>query len=149
MHVRPATEADLPDVLRLLFQDRATTSHELAPDAPCYRAAFRQMQASPENATWVAEEAGRVVGTFQLTFIRHLMRRGTLVAQIESVRVDAAARRRGYGEQMMRRAIEEARRRGCSRLQLTSHKSRKDAHRFYQRLGFAATHEGMKLALDD
>src|SRR4051812_50174489 len=79
MHVRLATEADLPDVLRLLFQDRATTSHELAPDAPCYRAAFRQMQASPENATWVAEEAGRVVGTFQLTFIRHLMRRGSLV----------------------------------------------------------------------
>jgi len=148
MNVRRATEADLPDVLRLLFEDRATPSDELLPDAPCYASAFREMQASETNGTYVAEEGGRIVGTFQLTFIRHLLRRGGLVAEIESVRVDARVRRRGYGGQMVRWAIEEARRRGCSRIQLTSNKSRKDAHRFYERLGFNASHEGMKLDLD-
>lgn len=75
------------------------------------------------------------------------MRRGTLVAQVESVRVDAGERRRGIGAEMMRWVIGEARRRGCSRVQLTSNKSRKDAHRFYARLGFVASHEGMKLDL--
>jgi GNAT superfamily N-acetyltransferase len=75
------------------------------------------------------------------------MRQGSLVAQIEAVRVDAPARRRGIGEQMMRWAIAEARRRGCNRMQLTTHKSRKDAHRFWERLGFQQTHEGMKLPL--
>src|SRR3954471_7701895 len=102
MNVRRATEADLPDVLRLLFEDRATPSDELLPDAPCYASAFREMQASETNGTYVAEEGGRIVGTFQLTFIRHLLRRGGLVAEIESVRVDARVRRRGYGGQGVR-----------------------------------------------
>jgi ribosomal protein S18 acetylase RimI-like enzyme len=83
-----------------------------------------------------------------LTFIRHLMRQGTLVAQLESVRVDAPARGRGIGEQMVRWTIDESRRRGCSRIQLISHKSRTAAHRFYERLGFHSTHEGMKLPLE-
>ena len=145
--MRLATGEDLPAILRLLFSDRATPSDELPPDAPCYAEAFREMQASNDNVTYVAEEGGRVVGTFQLTFIRHLMRQGSLVAQLEAVRVDAAARSRGIGEWMVRWAIDESRRRGCTRLQLTTNKSRKDAHRFYERLGFEKSHEGMKLAL--
>jgi GNAT superfamily N-acetyltransferase len=147
MNVRRATAADLPEILRLLFDDRATPSNELGPEAPCYAEAFREMQASEANGTYLAEAEGRVVGTFMLTFIRHLMRQGTLVAQIEAVRVDRRLRGRGYGAAMMRWAIEEARRRGCSRVQLTTNKSRKDAHRFYARLGFRASHEGMKLDL--
>jgi len=147
MNVRRATEVDLPAILRLLFDDRAAPSNELGPEAPCYAEAFREMQASHESATYVAEAEGRLVGTFMLTFIRHLMRQGRLVAQIEAVRIDPLLRNRGYGAEMMRWAIEEARRRGCSRVQLTSNKSRKDAHRFYARLGFRASHEGMKLEL--
>ena len=147
MNIRRATETDLPEILRLLLADRATPSDELAGDAPCYAAALREMQSSDSNATYVAERDGRVVGTFMLTFIRHLLRRGTLVAQIEAVRVDSTVRSRGIGGHMMRWAIDESRRRGCSRVQLTSNKSRKDAHRFYQRLGFRVTHEGMKLDL--
>ena len=145
--VRVAREEDLPAILRMLLADRATLSDELPPEAPCYAEAFREMQSSGDNVTYVAEEGGRVVGTFMLTFIRHLLRRGTLVAQLEAVRVDASARRRGIGEEMVRWAIEEARRRGCSRIELTSHESRKDAHRFYERLGFEASHVGMKLTL--
>jgi GNAT superfamily N-acetyltransferase len=147
MNVRRATEADLPGILRLLFDDRATPSNELNPEAPCYAEALREMQASDVNGVYVAEAEGRLVGTFMLTFIRHLMRQGTLVAQIEAVRVDPLVRNRGYGAEMMRWAIEEARRRACRRVQLTTNKSRKDAHRFYARLGFRATHEGMKLDL--
>jgi predicted N-acetyltransferase YhbS len=146
-NVRLATRADLPAILRMLREDQATPSAELSPDAPCYREALEEMQASGTNATYVAEREGLIVGTFMLSFIRHLMRQGSLVAQIEAVRVDTGMRGQGIGEAMMRWAIAEARRRGCSRVQLTSNDSRKDAHRFYERLGFRPTHLGMKLAL--
>jgi len=146
--VRMAREEDLPAILRMLLEDRATPSDEAAPDAPCYAVALREMQASGTSATYVAEQGGRIVGTFMLSFLRHLMRRGTLVAQIESVRVDASVRSRGIGEEMVRWAIGEARKRGCSRVQLTTNKSRKDAHRFWKRMGFEPTHEGMKLSLE-
>jgi GNAT superfamily N-acetyltransferase len=148
MKVRLATQQDLPDILRMLFQDQATPSDELAPGAPCYAEALREMQASGTNLTYVAELDGRLVGTFMLTLIRHLLRQGSLVAQIEAVRVEAPMRGRGLGAEMMRWAIEEARRRGCSRVQLTTNNVRKDAHRFYERLGFRGTHLGMKLPLD-
>jgi len=148
MQIRRAKAGDLPEILRMLFDDRATPSDEVDGGARCYADAFEEMQRSDVNATYVAEVDGRIVGTFMLTFIRHLLRRGALVAQIEAVRVDAPQRGRGHGGQMMRWAIDEARRRGCSRMQLTTNKSRKDAHRFYERLGFRSTHEGMKLALD-
>jgi len=148
MKVRLATQEDLPDILRMLFQDQATHSDELGHRAPCYAEALREMQASGSSATYVAELDRRVVGTFMLTFIRHLLRQGSLVAQIEAVRVEAPLRGRGLGAEMMRWAIEEARRRGCSRVQLTTNNARKDAHRFYERLGFRATHLGMKLPLE-
>ena len=139
---------DLPEILRMLFDDRATPSDEADAGARCYAEAFEEMQRSEWNGIYVAEVDGHVVGTFMLTFIRHLMRQGALVAQIEAVRVDASRRGRGIGAAMMRWAIDEAGRRGCSRMQLTTNKSRKDAHRFYEHLGFRATHEGMKLGLD-
>jgi len=148
MHIRRAMAQDLPEILRMLFDDRATPSNEADPQARCYADAFAEMQHSDWNGIYVAEVDDRIVGTFMLTFIRHLMRRGGLVAQIEAVRVDASERGRGHGAAMMRWAIDEARRRGCARMQLTSNKSRKDAHRFYEHLGFRATHEGMKLAFD-
>src|SRR3954465_3851479 len=147
MHVRRAVEADLPGILRLLFEARAPLSDELPSDSPCYLAALREMQASEESGTYVAEVDGRLAGTFMLTFIRHLMRRGSLVAQIEAVRIDGPLRGRGHGAAMMRWIVDEPRPRGCTRIQLTSNKSRKAAHRFYERLGFVASHEGMKLDL--
>ena len=148
MRLRLATQEDLPGILSMLFQDQATSSDELGPGAACYAHALREMQASGSSATYVAELEGRIVGTFMLTFIRHLLRQGSLVAQIEGMRVDAPLRGNGLGAEMMRWAIEEARRRGCSRVQLTTHIARKDAHRFYERLGFRASHLGMKLPLE-
>ena len=95
----------------------------------------------------VAEENDRVIGTLQLTFLRYLLYGGARVALVESVQVAASERSRGVGAAMMRFAIDEARRRGCHRVQLTSNEARKDAHRFYERLGFVASHEGFKLYL--
>jgi GNAT superfamily N-acetyltransferase len=66
---------------------------------------------------------------------------------VESVHVAETHRGRRVGEAMMAWAIAEARRNRCYRLQLTSNKGRLDAHRFYRRLGFVASHEGMKLDL--
>lgn len=123
-------------------------SEDLGPPLPrAYLDAFEAMDRDPDNTLLVAEQDGRVVGTFQLTIIQHLMYRGGRIAQIEAVRVDAPLRGQGIGESMMRWAIEEARKRGCVRVQLTSNKQRLAAHRFYARLGFAASHEGFKLFL--
>jgi GNAT superfamily N-acetyltransferase len=147
--IRRARVDDLPDVVRMLSDDalREKSEHVGPPLAPEYLAAFASMERDPNNSLMVAELLGRVVGTFQLTIIQHLMYRGGLVAQIEAVRIDRPLRRRGIGEQMMRWAIDEARRRRCARVQLTTNKQRLEAHRFYARLGFVATHEGMKLYL--
>jgi len=147
MIVRPATSSDLPEIMRLLLADRATFSDELPPDSPCYVEALREIQASGVSCTYVALLDGRIAGTFMLTFLRNLMRSGSLIAQIEAVRIDAPLRGRGLGAEMMRWAIDEARRRGCSHMQLTSNLVRKDAHRFYDRLGFRGSHLGMKLLL--
>jgi GNAT superfamily N-acetyltransferase len=95
----------------------------------------------------VAADGAEVVATMQLTFIAGLSRRGALRMQIEAVRVAASQRGRGLGAAMMEWAIERARLRGCAVVQLTTDKSRTDAHRFYQRLGFLASHEGLKLTL--
>jgi GNAT superfamily N-acetyltransferase len=95
----------------------------------------------------VAEAGGRIVGTLQLTMIPGLSRHGMLRAQIEGVRVSSDQRGHGLGRAMIERAIEAAREQGCGLVQLTSDKRRPDAVRFYQSLGFTASHEGLKLPL--
>ena len=146
--VRPATPEDLPELVRLLsIEDEGIRRSEGSPADACYADALAAIARDPQNAVMVAEIDGKVVGTFQLTIIQQLSNRGGRVAQIESVVVDPDMRSRGIGEAMMRWAIDEARRRRCVRVQLTSNKVRRRAHVFYERLGFVATHEGMKLAL--
>jgi GNAT superfamily N-acetyltransferase len=110
--------------------------------------AFDAITADPAHLLVVAvDSGGRIIGTMQLSFIPGLARRGDWRAQIEAVRVHEAARNRGIGARMIGWAVEEARDRGCALVQLTTDKRRTDAHRFYERLGFVASHEGMKLAL--
>jgi GNAT superfamily N-acetyltransferase len=92
----------------------------------------------------VAEQGGRIVGTFQMTLIPSLTGRGALRVKVESVKVGSALRSRGIGAAMMAHAESEARRRGARLIELTSNKVRGDAHRFYERLGFARSHEGFK-----
>jgi ribosomal protein S18 acetylase RimI-like enzyme len=148
--IRRAGEGDLPDVVRLFAIPNDGNTQDENPSAqlePCYVDALAQMASDPNNALLVAEVDGGVVGVFQFTVIQHVAFRGGRVAQIENVVVDPKVRGHGIGETMMRWAVDEARRRGCFRLQLTSNKVRKRAVAFYERLGFVVSHEGLKLQL--
>lgn len=147
--IRSAKRDDLPTILRLYAAgtlDPGQKQASLVPSA-AHHAALDAIQADPSNQLYVADVDGRVVGTFQLTFIRQLTYGGCLVAQVESVFVDPDCRSSGVGASMMHFARAEAERRGALRLQLTSNVQRERAHRFYERLGYQATHMGMKLYL--
>ncbi|WP_437678470.1 GNAT family N-acetyltransferase [Sorangium sp. So ce131] len=148
--LRRAVEADLPAVIHLFSipdEGNLKTDHPGPPLDLRYREALAAIAEDPNNGLFVAEVEGRVAGAFHLTIIQYVANHGGRVAQIENVIVDPNMRSRGLGEAMMRWAIDEARRRGCFRVQLTSNKVRRRAHRFYERLGFVASHEGMKLKL--
>ncbi|MEM7221613.1 MAG: GNAT family N-acetyltransferase [Pseudomonadota bacterium] len=144
---RPAEEEDLPAIVRLLATDPLGATRESATeDLPeAYRVAFAAIQAQAGNEVLVAEQDGQVVGCLQLTIIPGLARRGMTRGQIEAVRIDERLRGQGLGEALFVHAIERAKAAGCGLVQLTTDKSRPDAHRFYERLGFVASHEGMKL----
>ena len=148
--MRRANRHDLPRVVELLQQESldGEQREDVGPPPPQrYYDALAEIEADPDNDIIVAEMDGHVIGTFQITLIRHLEREAELVAEIESVVVDEPFRGKGIGGAMMRWAIENARERGCQRVQLTSNKRRLDAHRFYERLGFVPGHIGMKLTL--
>jgi GNAT superfamily N-acetyltransferase len=148
--LRIATAADLMAIVDLIAADQLGATRDGVrdeADLTAYRAAFESIDADPAHLLLVADQGCEVVGTMQLSFLPGLARRGALRAQIEAVRVAQSQRGSGLGAAMMRWAIDEASRRGCALVQLTSDKARTDAHRFYARLGFVASHEGMKLAL--
>lgn len=102
----------------------------------------------PGTEQIVAEQDGRIVGAMQLTCIPGISKIGMKRAIIEAVRIDASLRGKGLGSELIRWAIDRAKRKGCGVIQLTSDRARADAHRFYERLGFKASHVGMKLELD-
>ncbi|MFI5834642.1 GNAT family N-acetyltransferase [Micromonospora sp. NPDC051300] len=144
---REAVRADLPAVLALLADDVLGRTRDLPQVDEAYERAFADLDADPRNLMIVADDGGEVVGCFQITYIPGLGRHGAERSLIESVRVRSDRRGRGLGGAMMRWAIDQARARGCTLVQLTTDKKRADAHRFYRDLGFVASHEGMKLAL--
>jgi GNAT superfamily N-acetyltransferase len=150
VELRRATITDLPALVGLLTDDPLGNAREgtvTAPDLRLYERACRALDADPAHLLVVATAAGHVLGTLQLSVIPGLSRRGALRAQIEGVRLLRDLRDQGVGSGMVRWAIAEARRRGCTLVQLTTDKTRGDAHRFYARLGFVASHEGLKLDL--
>jgi ribosomal protein S18 acetylase RimI-like enzyme len=147
---RRARRDDLPAVVRLLADDVLGAGRETVsePLLPAYLQAFDAIESDPNQTLAVAQGAdGRVVGVLQLTFVPSLTHRGGWRAQIEGVRVAAALRSAGVGERMFEWAIDRARERGCRMVQLTTDRARPDAIRFYERLGFVASHVGMKLSL--
>ena len=145
--LRRARRQDVAAIVALYADDALGAAREPPAQLDGYYAAFDAIVGDGNHELMVAELDGRVVGTFQLTYIRQLSHGGCKVAQIEAVRTAARLRRRGLGGEMMRWAIERARAAGCVRVQLTSNKERPDAHRFYERLGFRRSHEGFKLYL--
>jgi ribosomal protein S18 acetylase RimI-like enzyme len=146
MIVREATEADIDAIARLLADDGLGRGRE-APGDPAYARAFAAMSAQPGNAYLLAEAEGTLIGCLQLTIIHGLSRQGASRAQIEGVRVHADHRGQGIGEALFNAAFERAAKAGCTLVQLTTDRQRADALRFYERLGFEATHWGMKRAL--
>lgn len=149
---RDATLEDLPLIVRMYADDALGRQREVVSDplSSRYLDAFREIDADPRQRLIVAEEpGGEVVATFQMSFLPHLVLHGGERAQIEAVRVRADRRGAGYGGAVIEWAITQARSRGCPLVQLTTNTERNDAKRFYERLGFQATHLGMKLTLTD
>jgi len=147
IQIRRARRPDVEPIVRLLADDQLGAARDSADDLAPYLKAFDVIDADPSQLLMVADLGGTVVGTLQLTIIPGLARKGALRAQVEAVRVRADQRGAGLGARLMQWAIDESRRRGCALMQLTSDASRVDAHRFYLRLGFAASHQGFKLKL--
>lgn len=144
---RDATRKDVPAIAALLADDMLGAGRETADLAP-YFTAFERIESSGTSRFIVAETPdGEIVAACQLTFIDGLSHGGMRRAQVESVRVYASLRSRGLGAALMREVVARAEAAGCGLLQLTTHASRTRAHAFYDRLGFARSHVGYKLAL--
>ena len=146
---RLAAKGDLPSIVRLLAADDLGSQRERDEDPlpESYGSAYEEIDKDPHHELIVAEWNGEVIGTLHLMFLPSISYQGGLRAQIESVRIDTRYQSQGIGSEMMKWTIERARARGAHLIQLTTHTSRKDAHRFYEGLGFNRTHLGMKLSL--
>ena len=147
---REATAGDIPTLVQMLADDPLGQKRErfALPLPDSYLQAFAAIDADPNNELIVAHHGEQILGFFQLTFIPYLTYQGRWRALIEGVRVNRAVRSQGIGQEMFLWAIERARQRGCHLVQLTTDKARPDALRFYEKLGFVASHEGMKLHFD-
>lgn len=147
---RKAHSGDLPAIVALLADDPLGAAREIATGRTdrAYLDAFAAIDADSNQLLAVAvDDDDRVIGCLQLSFIPGLSRTGMWRGQIESVRIAANHRGSGLGAAMIEWAVEQARARGCGLVQLTSDKRRPDAIRFYDKLGFVASHEGLKLDL--
>ena len=148
--IRRAERADLEQIVALLADDPLGSTREDAslPLAQYYLDAFQAVAADPNQLLTVAIDGdGEVIGTMQLSFIPSVARKGALRGQIEAVRVAKGHRSSGLGQELMEWAIARCKDRDCNLVQLTTDKTRPDAHRFYDRLGFTASHIGYKLML--
>ena len=149
LEYRHARRSDLETLVEMLANDQLGSQRE-DPSRPLnqrYLDAFQQIDADPNNQLIVAEHEGEIAGMLQLTFIPYLTHTGSWRCLIEGVRIAESFRNKGLGTDLIHWAIETARDRRCSLVQLTSDKQRPNAIRFYESLGFKATHEGFKLKL--
>ncbi|WP_354642613.1 GNAT family N-acetyltransferase [Kitasatospora camelliae] len=147
--IRPATAEDLPAIVAMLADDPLGATRESPEDLTCYREAFALIVADPHQHLVVAERAGRTVGTLQLSVIPGLSRRGATRTVIEAVRIHADERGAGLGTDLIEWAVARSRELGADLVQLTSDRTRTDAHRFYERLGFTGSHLGFKMPLTE
>ncbi|MFJ4722304.1 GNAT family N-acetyltransferase [Streptomyces luteogriseus] len=147
LEIRAAAADDVPAIVGMLADDPLGAQRESPDDLAPYLSALERLSADPNQRLVVAVRKGRVVGTLQLTIVPGLSRRGATRSIVEGVRIHAEERGSGLGTELIEWAIEESRAQGCQLVQLTSDKTRADAYRFYERLGFTASHTGFKLQL--
>lgn len=149
LHFRRARREDLNSIITLIAEDGLGRGREVLNQEPAseYVSAFNEMARDPNQLMAVIESDDQVIGYMQITFIPGLSRKGAWRGQLESVRVASHLRGRGIGEKFFLWAIEQCRGRGCSLVQLTTDKQRKEALRFYSKLGFEESHRGMKMQI--
>jgi len=149
--LRLATRDDVPAIIALLDDDEQSKGREDAslPLDPRYFAAFDAIEADPNQEIIVALRGERIIGTMQLSYLPGLAFRGAWRGVIEAVRVASDLRGQRIGEEMIRWANDRFRARGCRMAQLMSKRSRTDAHRFYERLGWDKSHFGFKYDLEE
>ncbi len=149
LEFREATERDVPALVQLLADDALGAKREdvSLPLNTDYLDAFHNIEVDSNNELIVVESSGNLAGMLQLTFIPYLTHTGSWRCLIEGVRIAGSYRGEGLGTEFINWAIKRAKERRCGIVQLTSDKQRPDAIRFYEALGFKATHEGFKLKL--
>ena len=147
LEIRAADADDVPAIVAMLADDPLGAERESPDDLTPYLDALERLRRDPNQHLVVAVRDSRVVGTLQLTVIPGLSRKGATRSVIEAVRIHADERGSGLGTQLIQWAVDESRRQDCQLVQLTSDVTREDAHRFYERLGFEASHIGFKLPL--
>ena len=148
MQIRKAVQTDIGPIVQLLANDKLGKLREdyRLPIPDVYQKAFANIIADPNQELVVAEnEQQEIIGTMQLSFIQYLTYKGGIRAQIEAVRIRETERGKGAGQKMIEWAIDRAKQRNAHVVQLTTDKARPEAIAFYEKLGFKATHEGMKL----
>ncbi|MFI8787414.1 GNAT family N-acetyltransferase [Streptomyces sp. NPDC055105] len=147
LEIRPVVAADVPAIVAMLADDALGAGRESPDDLTPYLEALARIAGDPNQHLVVAVREGRTVGTLQLTVIPGLSRKGSTRSIVEGVRIHADERGSGLGTLLIEWAVDESRRQNCQLVQLTSDATRTDAHRFYERLGFEASHVGFKLQL--
>jgi len=149
LNFRLATEQDLDKIVAMIADDPLGSKREKyeQPLPESYRKAFQAITADPNNELIVACKGNDIVGVQQITYTPYLTYQGGWRATIEGVRTKSSERGIGVGTDLIQWGIQRAKKRGCHLIQLTTDKKRKDALRFYERLGFKATHEGLKMTL--
>ncbi|GAA0292101.1 GNAT superfamily N-acetyltransferase [Gracilibacillus halotolerans] len=149
IEIRVATEKDLDSIVAMLADDVLGSKRERyeQPLPNSYKKAFHAISSDPNNELIVACNGDEVIGVQQITFTPYITYQGGWRATIEGVRTSSSIRGKGIGTELIQWAIQRARERGCHLIQLTTDKARDDALRFYKRLGFSATHEGLKMKL--
>lgn len=148
MIFRKAKREDVVEIVKMIANDKLGKLREdfKVPLPDKYYVAFENITKDDNQELIVLEnEKKEVIGTLQLSFIQYLTYQGGIRAQIEAVRIREDERGKGIGEKMFKWAIERAKERDAHLIQLTTDKKRPEAVRFYEKLGFKATHEGMKL----
>ncbi|MEO8402513.1 MAG: GNAT family N-acetyltransferase [Gammaproteobacteria bacterium] len=145
--IRKANKNDLPEIVHLLANDPLGKKRELdqVPLPQQYFTAFAAIENDTNNYLIVAEQDKKIIGTAQLTIITYLTYQGGKRGQIEGVRIDQAYQGKGIGKLMIEWAIAKSKELHCHVVQLTTDKQRPDALEFYKKIGFVASHEGMKL----
>ncbi len=147
---RIATELDLDRIVKMLADDELGRLRERyeQPLPESYTKAFQAITSDPNNELVVAVQDDEVIGVLQITFVPYITHQGGWRATIEGVRTASSVRGKGVGTELIKWAIQRAKKRGCHLIQLTTDKHRVDALRFYKRLGFKSTHEGLKMKLE-